>query len=342
MMVCEAGTLEPHKDYLQSNGWSLCFNDAKDLCCLARLGKNGKIVQIGGPQEETQEDIWNGPNRKVSFGIFEITWGQAIPRKKYAASSTRYFDRNEETEFEDMERARMKVTRVCIYHVDHDAAGTSHAITGEIFAHMMFECVCHQVLIVAGDANRLSYQKSAKQLHGSFSMSTCQFWTDRMEQTLDHYLKNVLQKNKDFNVRQFHSISYLDLKYLRDTIEGKVHLDPAVRKETAKIGDCCLMTFFEYGLSTPVEKFNDGVNNPYLEYNYSVNELLFYLTNDIMMLRERDTDSHCPLLVTIEPSDMTNQEKKSFQTEEAKKQRAATRKEIQKANKAKGKARAHT
>ena len=36
----------------------------------------------------------------------------------------------------------------------------------------------------------------------------------------------------------------------------------------------------------------------------------------ILMLRERDADAHCPILVTIEPSDMTNQEKKSFNTDE--------------------------
>ena len=94
----------------------------------------------------------------MSFAIFEITWGKAIPRSTYA--STGYFDRNMETDFEDMERARMKVTRVCIYHADHNSAGKSHSITGEIFAHMMFECVCHQVSIVGGDANRLSYQKA--------------------------------------------------------------------------------------------------------------------------------------------------------------------------------------
>ena len=127
-----------------------------------------------------------------------------FPRDVYAASSTGYFDRNLETDLEDMERARMKVTRVCIYHVDHDAAGKSHAITGEIFAHMMFECVCHQVTIVGGDANRLCHQKAGKQLNSSCSMPTCQFWTDRMEQTLDRYLKDVLKTNKDMNVRQFH------------------------------------------------------------------------------------------------------------------------------------------
>ena len=229
---------------------------------------------------------------------------------------------------------------MCIYHVDDNAAGNSHAITGEIFAHMMFECVCHQVTIVGGDANRLAYQRAAKQLNSSYSMSTCQFWTDRMEQTLDRYLKDVLKTNKDMNVRQFHSISYEDLNCLRDTIEGQVDLDPAVRKATEYVGDCCLLTFFEYGLSTPVEVFNDGQNYENLEYKYSVNELLFYLTNDIMMLREKDKDAHCPLLVSIEPNEMTNQQRKSFGTDEAKRQRAATRKEIQKPNKAKGKAHA--
>ena len=337
MLVCEAATLEPHQNYLQDHGWSFCFNDAKDLCVLARLGKEGSIVQVGGPKED---DVWSGPNRKISFGIFEICWGLAVNRETYASSSTGYFDRNVDTDLVDMERARMKVTRVCVYHVDHDAATKSHAVTGEIFAHMLFECICHQVTIVGGDAYRLSYQKAGKQLNSSYSMSTCQFWTERMEQTMDKYFKTVLQNNKDFNVRQFHSISYLDLKYLHDTIGGRLDLEKDVREETDRIGDCCLLTFFEYGLSTPVETFRDGHNNESLEYKYSVNELLFYLTNDILLLREKDADAHCPLLVTIEPSDLTNKEKKTFNTVEQKKQRAATRKDIQKANKAKGKARA--
>ena len=337
MLVCEAGTLEPHQKYLQDHGWSFCFNDAKDLCVLARLGKDGSIVQIGGPKDD---NVWSGPNRKISFGIFEICWGLAVDRETYASSSTGYFDRNTVTDLVDMERARMKVTRVCVYHVDHDSAGKSHGVTGETFAHMLFECICHQVTIVGGDANRLCYQKSGKQLNSSYSMSTCQFWTERMEQTMDRYFKDVLQNNKDFNVRQFHSMSYLDLKYLQETIGGRQDLQRDVRDETDKIGDCCLLTFFEYGLSTPAEIFRDGNNSDVLEYKYSVNELLFYLTNDVLLLRERDRDAHCPLLVTIEPSDMTNKEKRSFNTVEQKKQRAVNRKDIQKQNKAKGKARA--
>ena len=334
MLVCEAATLEPHQQYLQDHGWSFCFNDAKDLCVLARLGKNGSIVQIGGPKED---DVWSGPNRQISFGIFEICWGQAVSRSTFAASSTGYFDRDVETDLVDMERARMKVTRVCIYHVDHDAAGRSHAITGEIFAHMLFECICHQVTIVGGDANRLAYQKANKQLNSSYSMSTCQFWTERMEQTMDHYFKTVLQNNKDFNVRQFHSISYLDLKYLHENIGGLLEFADDVCRETDRIGDCCLLTFFEYGLFTPAETFNDGNNNDGLEYKYSVNELLFYLTNDILLLREKDADAHCPFLVTIEPSDMTSKEKKTFNTVDQKKQRAANRKDIQRQTKLKEK-----
>ena len=100
---------------------------------------NGKIVKIAGPQEDSQEDVWKGPSRKVSFAIFEITGGMAIPRSTYAASSTRYFDRNIEIDVEEMTRAKMPVTRACVYHVDNVSAGKSHAVTGEIFAHMLFE-----------------------------------------------------------------------------------------------------------------------------------------------------------------------------------------------------------
>ena len=65
-------------------------------------------------------------------------------------------------------------------------------------------------------------------------------------------------------------------------------------------------------------------------------------TNDILLLKENDRDSHVPLLVTSEPSDMSNQEKKSFQTVESKQHRNEKRKAEQKARKAAGKARSTT
>ena len=96
---------------------------------------------------------------------------------------------------------------------------------------MMYECITHQALIVGGDANKLAYQKAGQLLDASYSKSTCQFRIDRLEHTLDSYLKNNLKTHKDMNVRQFHSISYLDLKYLRETIAGKADPDPDVGRK---------------------------------------------------------------------------------------------------------------
>ena len=127
---------------------------------------------------------------------------------------------------------------------------------------------------------------------------------------------------------------------LKEKLEGKVKIDAQTRADTRELGDCCMMTFFEFGMSMQKDGFFDEEQKDKLEYRYSVNEDLFYLTNDILLLREGDKDHHCPLVVTIEPSDMSNQEKKSFQTVESKKNRADKRKAEQKARKAQGKAKA--
>ena len=61
-----------------------------------------------------------------------------------------------------------------------------------------------------------------------------------------------------------------------------------------------------------------------------------------MFLRDRDSDSRCPLMVWLEPADLSNQEKKSFQSDAGRQERADKRKADQKARKAKGKARARS
>ena len=89
-----------------------------------------------------------------------------------------------------------------------------------------------------------------------------------------------------------------------------MNVDPRVCEETQHLGDCCTWTFFEFGLSMERDDFYDRDIAGELEYKYSVNEELFYLTNDILLLREKDTDSHCPFLVSIEPAEMSRQDKK--------------------------------
>ena len=58
VLNCEATTLLPFREYLEKHHWTLCFNDATDLCCLARAGLGG---QIGGP---------NG-RHKMTYGMVQ-------------------------------------------------------------------------------------------------------------------------------------------------------------------------------------------------------------------------------------------------------------------------------
>ncbi len=265
LLNCKAATLLPHREYLEKHGWTLCFNDMNDLCCLARLGHKGSLRQIGGPNEV---NWWNGIKRRVSFAIYEINWGKAIPRGTFAASSRGYFSREDDQDYGDMSRARMTTTRLCIYHVDNVEAGKSHSITGESFAQMMYECVVHQVSIIGGDANRMAYQKAGQQLNASHSMSTVQFWLDRMELTLDTYFKKEFPDTvRDMNIRQFHAMSFFEILKLRSKLEGKVDIDPQVREETQNIGDCCMLTFLEFGLSMQKHGFWDKEFKGDLEYN---------------------------------------------------------------------------
>ena len=145
----------------------------------------------------------------------------------------------------------------------------------------------------------------------------------------------------DMKTRQFQSVSFLDLLELRRKLGQRVGVDPQTREETQYLGDCCTLTFFEFGLSMLQVCFYDQEQSGNLEYNYSVNED-FYLTIDILLLKENDKDSHCPLLATMEPSDMSRQEKRAYLTDESKKNKADKRKAEQKAKREMGKAKAST
>ena len=55
----------------------------------------------------SQDAIWNGPTGRAPFAIFEVVWGKGIVRKTFASSSSGYFAKKEEQEYEVMTRARM-------------------------------------------------------------------------------------------------------------------------------------------------------------------------------------------------------------------------------------------
>ena len=47
---------------MESYGWTLCFNDAQDLCCLARLGRMDQSSKLLDPKK----------NHKKTFGKAQI------------------------------------------------------------------------------------------------------------------------------------------------------------------------------------------------------------------------------------------------------------------------------
>ena len=109
-----------------------------------------------------------------------------------------------------------------------DAMATGDPPPGEI-PEAKEEAVAAEVILPEGE-------QAVEQPLQHVNMSV---WTERMEQTMDHYFKKVLENIKGF-VRQFQSISYLDLKYLRDTIGGLVDLaGDVLRKQTELVIVVC-------------------------------------------------------------------------------------------------------
>lgn len=152
-LACGAGGLKPYEKYLEEFGWTLGFNDAENLCCLARLGQEGSIQQIAGRREVDPS------TRESLMQSLRSRWGKAISRKEFAASlhGVLFFPRA--TELGDyMTRARMATTRTRVYHVSNGDAGTSHAITGECLTTMLYESFVHQV-ITCGDVQKMAYQR---------------------------------------------------------------------------------------------------------------------------------------------------------------------------------------
>ena len=153
-----------------------------------------------------------------------------------------------------------------------------------------------------------------------------------------------------WNLRTFHIAPHVRLKFLKEQLAEKVDVEEDIRKKTTNIGDCCTLTFYEFG-NVHVQRgeyrqlpwFLCVWESRHFKY-WKTDEPLLFLTNDVLLLlllllRDRDTDSHCPfLMVWLQPFDIFNQEKKSFQSDAGRKERADKRKADQKARKAKGKA----
>ena len=110
----------------------------------ARIGKEGYIKQIAGYCTDGN-DI---RVRQVSWAIFEVYWGKTKHR--------------DTEEIEYLTRARMRMTRVCVFHAGQKYASDSSGIVGECLAIMAFECARYQVDVIAGDGNKACHFTTPK------------------------------------------------------------------------------------------------------------------------------------------------------------------------------------
>ena len=323
---CEAQTIFQFQDRLKEAGWSLCFNDWTDLMCAARLGKDGYIKQIAGYKTKADDT----KPRYVSWGIFEIKWGQTV-------------DRNTD-EIEELKRAKMTMTRVCIYHVGQNNIGKSPAMCGEVIAHMIWECLNFEVDIIAGDGNKAAYLTTPKKPGiPTYEVSLLQFWIDRLVRTATQARKKIDADSVPVRAKHFISASYMDLTYLHQYLSKvkSVDYDQKLIDKTTDKGDCCMMTLLEWGHSrySIVENLQDFDDEDHMEYhgefNFTVNETCLSCDHEAFLVHERDRDAHNPLLIHFDPH-TTRKEARTFRSGESKLKNKQRRKELQKANRRKG------
>ena len=326
-MNCEAGSLYPQRERLEEVQFKTCFNDYHDLMVAARIGKDGSIRQIAGYHTDDNDTRV----RQVSWAIFEVSWGKTKDR--------------DTDKIIDLTRARMKMTRVCVFHVGQKYASDSPGIVGECLAVMAFECARYQVDVIAGDGNKACYYTTPKSPGvPTYQHSLIQFWINRMMGAATQALrKNFDSTYPPVRVKHFISCSYRDLDFLATHLDGITtvsYTDELVKKTSGK-GDCCMLTVVEWGHSRLVceeypDYYEDEDHMNYVgEFYFKVNETCLHGDHNIFMVAPNDRDAHNPILVHLDPSDMSWNERHHYKQANQKMKYAATRKERQKEKKRK-------
>ena len=169
----------------------------------ARLGKDGYIKQIAGYHTDDNDTRV----RQVSWAIFEVSWGKTKDR--------------DTDEIVDLTRARMRMTRVCVYHVGQKYASDSAGIVGECLAVMAFECARYQVDFIAGDGNKACYYSTPKSPGvPTYQHSLIQFWINRMVGVATQAMRKYFDSScPPIRVKHFISCSYRDLDFLATHLE---------------------------------------------------------------------------------------------------------------------------
>ena len=326
-MNCDAGSLYPYRKRLEEAKITTCFNDYHGLTVAARIGKEGYIKQISG-YNTSEDDLCI---RRVSCAIFEVSWGKTKHR--------------DTQEIEDLSRARMKMTRVCVHHFGQKHVGDSPGITGECIACMAFERARYQVDVIAGDGNKACYCSTPKSPEvPRYETSLLQYWINKMMNVATRARNKHFGVCPPVRVKHFISCSYRDLDFLATHLDGiATETDTTeLGNKTHGYGDCCMLSIVEWGHARleyweDINQFDDQDHMDYTgEFAFRVNEMCLSSDHSIFMVAPTDQDAHNPILVHLKPSDMLWSERHNYVPYEMKRGRKEKRKKIQKANKMKG------
>ena len=179
----------------------------------ARIGKAGYIRQIAGyntPKDDTRI-------RYVSWAIFEVSWGKTKQRDTQG--------------LQDLSRARMTMTRVCVYHVGQKHVSDCPGITGESIACMAFECARYQVDVIAGDGNKACYLSTPKRPGvPTYKDSLLQYWINRMMNVATQARNKHFGVCPPVRVKHFISCSYRDLDFLATHLDSRWHYNSEVHQ----------------------------------------------------------------------------------------------------------------
>ena len=210
---------------------------------------------------------------------------------------------------------------------------------------MAFECARYQVDYIAGDGNKACYYTTPKSPGvPTYQHSLIQFWINRMMGVATQAMRKYFDKScPPIRVKHFISCSYRDLDFLATHLDGittETYTDEIMNKTTGK-GDCCMLTVVEWGHSRLVcqehpEDFDDEDHMNYVgEFYFKVNGTCLHGDHNIFMVAPNDRDAHNPILVHLDPSDMSWNERHHYKQALQKMKYAEKRKERQKEKKRK-------
>jgi len=303
-MNCEAGTLYPHKARLEEAKITTCSNDYHDLVVAARIGKEGYIRQIAGYHTDENDTRI----RNVSWAIFEVYWGKTKHR--------------DTEEIEELSRARMRMTRVRVYHVGQKHVSDAPGITGECIACMAFECARYQVDVIGGDGNKGCYFTTPKSPGvPTYQHSLLQYWINKMMAAATQARRKNFDRNcPPVRVKNFISCSYRDLDFPATHLDGITAetYTTELANKTHGHGDCCMMSIVAWGharreYEVNLADFDDQDHMDYTgEFTFRVNETCLNCDHNIFMVAPTDNDAHNPILVHLKPSDMYWPEKREY------------------------------